>query len=335
MNRRFASGRRCPPARDHVRFGAALCTAVLLVSPRAAAQENDEVQARINYVYATQFGFGGYKVGGLNANVYQLPIAFTVDDVIGSWDLEIGLPITYGDFGFSTSVDVPVDREDGTREVENFFVRVDTNTIGIEPRLQLDIPIHALPGLRVSPFGAFGFGTTFDTSGSARSTSGARTNFSFTESQFYTYQIGVTSLYTYPWNDFTFLLGNAFLYAGDATFGGGGDLGDDVEGYGTFRTGIEVRYPLGFTFYGIAPDVGAFFVYNLFTPSLQFTRVARRTLEIDEIFELGATVGAAKPYEISWLPRVLNDALDEFRIGIGYQTGQRLDGVRVTFGVPF
>jgi len=47
------------------------------------------------------------------------------------------------------------------------------------------------------------------------------------------------------------------------------------------------------------------------------------------------TVGAAKPYEISWLPRVLNDALDEFRIGIGYQTGQRLDGVRVTFGVPF
>src|SRR5262249_23277494 len=159
----------------------------------------------------------------------------------------------------------------------------------------------------------FGFGTTFDTSGSAQSMSSGRTNFSFTESQFYTYQIGVTSLYTVPWNDFTFLFGNAFLYAGDATFGGGGDLGDDVEGYGTFRTGIEVRHPLGFKVYGYAPDIGGFFVYNLFTPSLQFTRVARKTLEIDEIFEFGAAVGAAEHYEISWLPRVLNDALDQFR----------------------
>src|SRR5262245_17920687 len=118
MTRRFEAGRRRAPPRGHLRFAAAVCAAVLLVAARAVAQQGDnEPQARINYVYATQFGFGGYKVGGLNANVYQLPIAFTLDDVIGSWDLEVGLPITYGDFRFSTSVDVPVDREDGTTEV--------------------------------------------------------------------------------------------------------------------------------------------------------------------------------------------------------------------------
>jgi hypothetical protein len=309
-----------------------MVSAVLLGTPRGAAArgegELDEVEARINYVYATQFGFGGYKVGGLNADVYSLPIGFTVDDVLDSWDLQVGLPITYGSFRFSDGLNV-------LETDETVFIRAETNTIAFEPRLQLDIPIPWLPGLRVSPLGAFGFGTTFSSSGSAQAEN-ERIRLETDETQFYTYQIGVSSLYTRRWNDFTFLLGNAFIYAGDASFDDGpDDLDDNVEGYGTFRTGIEGRYPLGFTIADFAPDAGVFFVYNLFTPSLEFTRVARAALEIDQIFEVGGTIGAARPYEVEWLPDMVNDALNDFRIGVGYQSGKDLDGVRLTFGVPF
>lgn len=283
-----------------------------------------EIEPRVNYVYATQFGFGGYKIGGLRTDVYSLPIGFAIDDVITeTWDLQIGLPITYGRFRFSDGIDV-----DG----QNAFFRVSTNTIAIEPKLQLDIPIPAIPGLRLSPLGAFGFGSTFSTDASAQ-VNGQKIGLDTDENGFYTYQIGLSSVLRYPWNDFTFLLGNAFIYAGDASFTDSED--DAVEGYGTFRTGVEGRHPLGFRIGEIVPDAGVFFVYNLFTPSLEFTRTQRQSLEIDQIFEIGGAIGLAQPYEISWAPETLNDALDEFRLGVGYQTGKDLDGVRLTFGFPF
>jgi hypothetical protein len=113
---------------------------------------------RVNYVYAAQFGFGGYEIGGLRVGVYSLPIGFTLDDVLADWDLQIDVPVTYGRFRF---------RENAVLETgESVFVRTDIHTIGAEPRLQLDIPIRALPGFRISPLTAFGFGTTFSSSGS-------------------------------------------------------------------------------------------------------------------------------------------------------------------------
>lgn len=290
----------------------------------SAGAEPVEIEPRVNYVYATQFGFGGYKVGGLRTDVYSLPIGFAIDDVIAeTWDLQIGLPITYGRFRFSDGID---------RDGQNAFIRASTNTIAIEPKLQLDIPIPAIPGLRLSPLGAFGFGSTFSTDASVE-LNGQRIGLDTDENGFYTYQVGLSSVFRYPWNDFTFLLGNAFIYAGDASFTDGED--DAVEGYGTFRTGVEGRHPLGFQIGEIVPDAGVFFVYNLFTPSLEFTRTERQTLEIDQIFEIGGTIGLAQPYEISWAPEMLNDALDEFRLGVGYQGGKDLDGVRLTFGFPF
>src|SRR5690606_12269297 len=162
---------------------------------------------------------------------------------------------------------------------------------------------------------------------------GVKQRVSSDETAFYTYQIGISSIFHYPWNDFTFLFGNAFIYAGDASFDDGED--ESVEGYGTFMTGIEGRHPLGFEIGDFVPDAGVFFVYHLFTPSLEFTRVGRTTLEIDQIFEVGGTIGLARPYEVSWAPEMLNEALADFRIGIGYQSGEDLDGVRLTFGFPF
>jgi hypothetical protein len=69
----------------------------------AAAQDNTgEIKAKVNYVYASEFGFGYYEVGGLNVSVYTLPIAFTFPKAVHSWDLRLALPITYGRYHFST-----------------------------------------------------------------------------------------------------------------------------------------------------------------------------------------------------------------------------------------
>ena len=307
-----------------------LLAATLLAAAHAAAsraQEIGPIDAKVNYVYATQFGFGGYKVGGLRSDVYSIPIGFTIDDVLGDWDLEVGIPITYGRFRFSASVPVL----EGGMEVGSAFVRVETNTMATEPKLQLNIPIPAIPGLRISPLGAFGFGGTFATDGTSQ-TDGVKQNLSTSETPFYTYQVGLSSLYTRRFDEFLLLVGNAFVYAGDASFDSTDDI---VEGYGTFKTGVEGRYPLWFDIGEFIPDVGAFFAYNLFTPSLEFSRVGQRTLEIDQIFEVGGTIGASQPFTIPWVPEMVDHALDDFRLGVGYQTGEDLDGVRLTFGFPF
>jgi hypothetical protein len=81
--------------------------------------------------------------------------------------------------------------------------------------------------------------------------------------------------------------------------------------------------------------VGVFFVYHLFTPGLQFTRIGQTELEIDQIFEIGGTIGATELSKVGWLPGFLNRAVNKFSIGIGYQTGEDLEGFRLTFGYPF
>jgi hypothetical protein len=294
-------------------------------SPELHALDPEEVpDVRVNYVYATQFGFGGYEVGGLRVGVYSLPIGFTLDDVLGSWDLQVDLPVTYGRFRFRDSATLP-----NGQTVE---VRTDKNTIGAEPQLQLDIPIPALPGFRISPVGAFGFGTTFSSSNSIQEDAVTR-DLSSDEDVFYTYQIGLSSLYERRWREFLFSFGNTFIYAGNATFDGEED--DVVEGYGTYRTGVECRHPLGFKIADFVPDAGIFFVYHLFTPNLEFTRVGDTALEIDQIFEVGVTVGATEVSRVGWLPGFLNRALNKFSLGIGYQSGEGLDGFRLSFGYPF
>lgn len=311
-------------ARLVLRASGWLTVAFAVAASPLGAQEIGGTKVRVNYVYATQFGFGGYEVGGLRVGVYSLPLGLTFDDVLGDWDLQVDFPVTYGHFRF---------REDAVLESgETTRIRTEINTIGGEPRLQLDIPIPGLPGFRISPLGAFGFGTTFSSSGSIQR-DGVVEQQTTDEDAFYTYQIGLSSLYQRRWRDFVFSFGNAFIYAGDATFAR--EPGDVVEGYGTFRTGVQARHPLGFKIANFIPDAGVFFVYHLFTPALQFTRVGETSLEIDQIFEIGGTIGATQDSRIGWLPDFLNRAVNRFNIGIGYQTGQDLNGFRLSFGYPF
>ncbi len=280
----------------------------------AGGQEELKLDADVNYVYAAQFGFGGYSIGGLSVQVFSLPLEFTLEDLVMDWDLRIGLPILYG-------------RYEVSGETQGIEVSATTNSIGFQPKLQLDIPVF--DGFRVSPVGALGvavpFGGRLDVRAQGEPVEGVNLD---TET-FYTYEIGLTSLYERELGAFDLSLGNALIYAGDAPFTR--TEASSIEGYATFRSGIDVRHPLGFKLGDLVPDASVFFIYSLFTPALKFTRIGDDVLSVPQIFEFGATVGSATPLV---LPGI-GDLLDGMRLGAGYDRGKDFEAIHVVFGFPF
>lgn len=287
---------------------------VLLAGSRAHAQSEPQIDAQVNYVYAAQFGFGAYSIGGLDVQVYSLPIEFEIEDLVLDWNLRVGLPIIYG-------------RYEVAAETQGIRVSAETNSIGFQPKLQLDIPIFE--GFRITPLGALGFAVPFGSRVSVRYFGKPIDDVELDDEAFYTYEIGLSSLYERQLGAFTLSVGNAFLYAGDAPFKR--TETSQIEGYGTFRSGVDVRHPLGFDLWDLRPDASLFFIYSLFTPALEFTRIGDDTLSVPQIFEIGATIGSETPLV---LPGV-GDLLDGMRIGIGYDRGKSFEAWHVVFGFPF
>jgi hypothetical protein len=301
-----------------------LAVAVMLLAPAQVAQAQgdqpgQQIEVGVNYVYAAQLGFGSYRVGGLSANVYSLPIEFTVRDVFADWRLKVALPVLYGEYEFDKRVSV--DDLDGAL----VRVRADQRTLSAEPKLKLEIPI-AEPWT-VSLIGAWGFGSSFDTEVHYRLPDGTtlRDRAAEVDSWYYTYQVGISSLLQQRIDRWTLSLGNAFVYAGTAKL----EDEDDVEAYGALETGVEARHPLGFRIDAYEPDASLYFIWYYFTPSLEFTRVERASLQVDNVYEIGLTFGAdpGTPFQ---LPLLGNP-----RVGVSYRVGNDLDAVRLNFGFPF
>jgi hypothetical protein len=278
-----------------------------------------QIDVSVNYVYAAQLGFGTYHVGGLSVNVYSLPLEYTLRDVLLDWRLKIDFPILYGDYSFRKKVAV--------EELDDELVKViaDQRTLSVEPKLKLEIPI--LEPWTMSLIGAWGFGSTFDTQVHYRRASGqkVRDRDAEIDNWYYTYQVGVSSLVQHEVDRWTLGLGNAFIYAGTASL----QQAQSAQAYGAIETGVEARHPLGFEVGEYEPDASVFFIWYWFTPSLEFTRVEKRELQVDNVYEIGLSFGAdaATPFEIP--------VLGNPRLGISYRVGNDLDAVRMNFGFPF
>lgn len=302
-------------------FGVATLLAIclLVASPRPAAAQVDPdegLDVSVNYVYAAQLGFGGYRVGGLSVNVFSLPLQYVLHDVLFDWRLRIHFPIQYGDYDFKGTF---------VFDDEAFGLRASQHTLSAEPKLKLEIPV--LDWWTVSMIGAWGFGGTFDTRVYVRDQGGPWQRFRELEDDvwYYTYQVGVSSLMQTQVDRWTLGLGNAFIYAGTADF----TSDPDAEAYGALETGVEARHPLGFKVWDYEPDASLFFIWYYFTPSLEFTRVQQASLRVDNVCEVGISIGAdpSTPFQLP--------VLGNPRIGISYRVGNDLDAIRLNFGFPF
>ncbi len=279
---------------------------VLAAANSGFAQENAQnSEVSVNYAYAAQLGLGGYDVGGLTVNVYNLPFGWTFPVCVTEqpWELRVKLPLGYGHFNFEGRA------ADGTK------LSADLDVFSLGAGLELRIPITHYWSLK--PFGTFGIIKEIFSDVSSE-----LLHVSFPFSYYYT--TGLKSLFEYKWQDFTFGFGNALVYAENAAFDGSGN-----ETYAAFETGIDVRHPLGFNIGSYEPDADLFFIYYHFLSPVTFSRFLQQPLEIKNQYEFGFTLGFAKPSKI-WF-------LEDPRIGASYlfDSDGELNAFRINFGFPF
>jgi hypothetical protein len=102
----------------------------------------------LNYVYAAELGFGGYSLDGLTAQVFTLPLDYTLHDVLrDGWALRILAPIQLGLYSLK------VTDTNGER------ISINQQSVAVVPGAELEIPIGSRTVFK--PFGQFGVGHTF------------------------------------------------------------------------------------------------------------------------------------------------------------------------------
>ncbi len=280
---------------------ALVCAAMIYAPPPASAQQ-ENTSVEVNFIYAFELGFGSYDVGGLDVQVYGLPISYKFKNFLGNEKLALlfDSPVYYGRFRFRHTF------EDGSK------IKVDQDVISYIPGLQLEYEVVENWYLKPFVYSGFAF-VVHDKSHPS--------GISVDDSALFLYSLGVTSLYEMFWRQFTFSVGNRVSWAGNTTFDG-----DSKQSYGLLENGIDVKHPLGFTYKGYEPDMSVYFNWYYFFPETEFDRFLKPPLKVENQYEIAMTVGFAKPKDL-WI-------LSDPRIGVGYRFGD-LDAFAVNFGFPF
>jgi len=271
----------------------------LLGGPEADAQtspaQNPFRTVNLNYVYAADLGFGGYSLSGLTAQVYTLPLSYTLHGILhDDWALKILAPIQVGFYTLDV-VDV-----DGTP------ISINQQSLAFVPGAELQIPVGSRTV--VKPFAQFGvvrgFGEDVGNPWAYIYLGGGRAISQWT--------VGATTL----------SLGNAVIFAGDQAIGSGFS-----EHYVSMQVGGEVRHPLGFRVGDLEPDLGIYATYYYYPAPLHFTRFLQPGLKVANQGEVGLSVGSATPFEFL--------RLSNPRIGAGVVFGGGLTVWHINFGFPF
>jgi len=264
----------------------------------------EEIELFINYAYTNELGMGGYNIAGLSGRFIKLPIGYTLRfGKNDRWGLRLKTTIFYGRYEFDIST-------------EDTFGTAEIDTLSAVPGLELIIPVIEKEqwNWQLKPLVELGLGWQINTD----EPSGVDISLPIN----YIYNVGIKSLLSYRFKDFTFGLGNQFSFGGNSTF----DF-DFRQSFGLFKNGIEVRHPLGFSIKGFAPDASMFFIHYLYIPDLEIARADRRELEVDDQIEISFTLGSANPFKLL----VINNP----RIGIGYLFGDGVKALVFNFGFPF
>ena len=278
----------------------ALVSTSWAASPASAKDKKGNVE--VNFIYAFQLGFGSYNVGGLDVQVYSLPLSYTFNDFLGDEKLRlvVDTPVFYGRFRYRENV------PDGMR------IKVDQDMMSVIPGVELQW--EPVRHWHIKPFINAGLAwQVYDSS--------TPNGLSVDDSFVLVYATGLGSLYQMFWERFTFSLGNRISWAGNTNFK------QSVEqSFGLLENGIDVKHPLGFSYKGYEPDLSVYFNWYYFIPDTTFDRAFKPPLKVENQFEIAATLGFVKPEKILFLSQP--------RIGVGYRFGD-LKAFAVNFGFPF
>ena len=93
------------------------------------------------------------------------------------------------------------------------------------------------------------------------------------------------------------------------------------------EVGLDVRFPTRRTLGGRRLDWSVYGIRRRFLNKLSFDQLDGTEITLSDQNELGFTLGLDRPWSL-WLLHI-------DRIGLGFRFGDRLNSVRILFGVPF
>lgn len=259
------------------------------ILPRALGADGE--RDLINYAYLSSFGIGGYDVEEREVRAFQIPFSYQLRPMQGDeWGIKILFPATVATV------------EGDSIDVDGIELPLDSYVTAVDPGVELQIPVR--PKWTVKPFGKIGIGR--DVSEERGALVGS---------------LGLKSRYLIPWEKFQFAFGAGVFYDGYKP------KDEDRKDYASVGVGWDTIYPLWFTLRGRRTNIGGYFAYYFYFDDLEFERLGRNPIEIDDQFEIGVTFGTYEPIRIGWW---------EFgRVGIAFRFGDGLTAIRFISGFPF
>ncbi|HSO07087.1 MAG TPA: hypothetical protein VLW45_07600 [Pelomicrobium sp.] len=242
-------------------FGAALAALVLLVAawPVAHAQTATGASA-FNWYYATAFGTGVYRVGGVDVVALKLPFAHTLRPTgPDQWGVRLALPVTIAGADVGEESDVP-----GLPD--------HLASIAFVPGIEVEIPLR--PEWTLTPYLNAGVGREFLDGSSA--TIGIA---------------GVRSRYRFPAFGRDAYLGNALVYSRTWTSGP-----DDA--LALFIAGLNVAAFDGPDVGNRATRIWGHAIYYGYFNDLEFVLPDSEVVALRNEYELAVSLIPRKPWDV-------------------------------------
>ncbi len=251
------------------------------------AHGNEDDGDAINWAYQVTIMDGLNYSTQENAQIYDLPFSHTLR------------PIEKNPWGIRLKFPVTI----GLYNIDSTEGAVDVNVLAVVPGVEFQYPLR--DNWMLMPLFSFGFGK--DTAGGDLR---------------YIYSLGIKHHVFFGWKELDFTYGNSFRNNGFFTDGGGPN-----DNFTSFDTGLDMRFPLGFSFFNKEALFSIYAVNYYFFDRVRIVDSEENKFEVNVQWEIGITFGTIPFWKI-WFFEIT-------RIGLGYRFGDGLDAIRLVFGMPF
>ncbi|MEH6519510.1 MAG: hypothetical protein V7742_22775 [Halioglobus sp.] len=268
------------------------------VSLPAVAQEAvdyDLEDIEVSYIYAALMGTGSYKVDGRRITMLRMPFTWTQKKMT---ETQVG-------FKWHMPVVIGHDKIEGSDWFEELFPQ-DLVTLTALPGFEYQIPVT--PDWAVKPFGHIGYTHDF-----------------VSNEDIVMAVLGVSSVARYYLDEegeWELRWGNKVRFAAERQH-----KSKNKSSFGIFETGIDIRRGTGFRVYRREVDLGGYYRFQYFLPEWNISEAPDRHSDIDNIHELGFSVGLERPKKLL--------GISFSRVRVGYKKGGNIRGFTIGGEFPF
>ncbi|RLA21634.1 MAG: hypothetical protein DRQ61_08315 [Gammaproteobacteria bacterium] len=277
-----------------IRWSAFFClvTQALLPLP-AASQEIDRDKVGVSYIYAAVMGSGSYKIDDRRITMLNMPFSWTQREMS---DTEAGLKWLF-------PVAIGHDSVEGSDWLDELFPD-NLITLTILPGFEYQLPVS--PNWAIKPFANFGVTHDF-----------------LRDEVIWLGVIGLSSLARFNLdNNWELRWGNKLRLAAERQTKSG-----FRTRFSIVESGLDIRRNTGFIMYKREIDIGGYYIFQHFAPKWGVSDAPDRHSDLENIHEIGFSVGLKKPHTIF--------GISFSRVRVGYQKGGDIHGITIGGEFPF